>query len=81
MQTVMDRLWECLTELDKVIRRQRRAVATVAAMTNLTNLETARKHIKAAQHGLVRIEADALIPAASAATQETGPRIPGAETS
>jgi len=73
----MDRLWEALTEIDNVIRRQRRAIATVAAMTNLSNLETARGLVKKAHLVLARIEADALTPPASASLQQTPSVLPG----
>jgi len=73
----MDRLWECLTEIDNVIRRQRRTMATVAAMTNLSDLETARGLVKKAHLVLARIEADALVPPASASKSETPSNPPG----
>ena len=60
MQPIMDRLMACLTEIDLVIRRQRRAMATVAALENMNRLEKARQHIRQAQIVLVPIEGDAL---------------------
>lgn len=51
---------ESLTEIDNLIRRQRRAMATVAAIQNLNKFETARQHIRKAQFALVKIEGDAL---------------------
>jgi len=60
MQPIMDRLFACLTEIDKVIRRQRRALATIDALENMTRLERARKHIRKAQIVLSRVEGDAL---------------------
>lgn len=65
MQPIMDRLMACLTEIDLVIRRQRRAMATVAALENMTALEAARQHIRLAQRTLVAIEGDALPPESS----------------
>ncbi len=62
MREIMDRLFASLTELDKAIRRQRRAMATLDAMENLARLERARKHIRKAQIVLARIEGDALPP-------------------
>lgn len=66
MQPIMDRLMASLTEIDNAIRRQRRAMATVAALQNMSQLETARQHIRSAQRALVTIEADALPSEASA---------------
>jgi len=77
MQQVMDRCWEALTEIDNVIRRQRRAMATVAAMTNLNELETARTLVQKAHMVLARIQADALLPPASASQSETPSAPPG----
>jgi len=68
MQRIMDRLMAALTEIDLLIRRQRRAMATVAAIENLNKLETARQHIRKAQFALVEIEGDALPSQASLAT-------------
>jgi len=60
MQPLMDRLFAALTECDRVINRQRRALATVDALSNMNDLQTARKHIRAAQTALATIEGDAL---------------------
>ncbi len=60
MQPIMDRLFACLTEIDLVIRRQRRAMATIDALENMNRLEKARQHIRQAQIVLVPIEGDAL---------------------
>lgn len=62
MQPIMDRLHACLTEIDLLIRRQRRAIATIDALENMNRLEGARKHIRQAQIELVPIEVDALPP-------------------
>ncbi len=63
MRTIMDRLYACLTEIDLVIRRQRRAMATIDALENMNHLERARSYIRKAQIELVPIEGDALPPA------------------
>jgi len=60
MREIMDRLYACLTEIDLVIRRQRRALATIDALENMNRLERARQHIRKAQIELVPIEGDAL---------------------
>jgi len=60
MWALMDKLHACLTEIDMVIQRQRRAMATVAALSNMSDLETARQHIRATQNVLMHIEGDAL---------------------
>ena len=62
MQPIMDRLYACLTEINLVIRRQRRAMATIDALENMKRLERARQHIRDAQIVLARVEADALPP-------------------
>jgi len=62
MQPIMDRLYACITEIDLVIRRQRRAMATIDALENMNRLEQARKYIRKAQIELVPIEVDALPP-------------------
>jgi len=62
MQPIMDRLYACLTEIDLLIRRQRRAMATIDALENMKHLERARQHIRQAQIELVPIEGDALPP-------------------
>jgi len=62
MRTIMDRLYACLTEIDLVIRRQRRALATIDALENMNRLERARSHIRKAQIELAPIEVDALPP-------------------
>ena len=62
MRTIMDRLYACLTEIDLVIRRQRRAMATIDALENMNRLERARNHIRKAQIELAPIEGDALPP-------------------
>jgi len=67
----MDRLMASLTEIDSVIRRQRRAMATVAALQNMSQLETARQHIRSAQRVLVTVEGDALPDQASPTTSQT----------
>ena len=77
MQTVMDRLMAALTEIDNVIRRQRRAMATVAALSNMSDLETARSHIRAAQRVLVTIEGDALPTEPSPSSRQTSSPPPG----
>jgi len=60
MQRIMDRLLACVSEIDLVIRRQRRALATIDALENMNHLERARQHIRKAQIELVPIEGDAL---------------------
>lgn len=77
MQLVMDRLMASLTEIDNAIRRQRRALATVAAIQNINSMETARQHIRKAQFALIDIEGDALPPRASPMQQETPAPPPG----
>jgi len=62
MREIMDRLYACLTEIDLVIRRQRRAMATIDALENMNHLGRARSHIRKAQIELVPIEVDALPP-------------------
>ena len=64
MREIMDRLCASLTEIDKTIRQQRRALATVAAMSNMSDLESARDHIRQAQMALTHFESDALPPMA-----------------
>jgi len=71
MQPLMDRLFAALTECDRVIARQRRALATVDALSNMNDLQTARKHIRAAQTALATIEGDALPALASSTTTQT----------
>ncbi len=77
MRAIMDRLYACQTEIDIVIRRQRRALATVDAMQNMHQLETARKHIRAATIALVDVEGDALPSEASPMQKETPAPPPG----
>lgn len=77
MQLVMDRLMASLTEIDNVIHRQRRAMATVAAIENISNMETARSHIRKAQFALIGIEGDALPARASSMQQQTPTPPPG----
>lgn len=72
MQLIMDRLMESLTEIDNVIRRQGRAMATVNALSNMSDLMTARKHVRSAQHALVHIDGDAL-PDRTSPMQTEGP--------
>lgn len=74
MQRIMDRLFACLTEIDLVIRRQRRAMATIDALENMNHLERARSHIRKAQIELVPIEGDALPPELPTPPQ-TGPAV------
>jgi len=62
MRPIMDRLHACLSEIDLLIRRQRRALATIDALENMNRLEGARKHIRQAQIELVSFEVDALPP-------------------
>lgn len=62
MPEIMDRLYESLTALDRVIRRQRRAIATIDALDNMSRLELARYHMRQAQIVLARVEGDALPP-------------------
>jgi len=56
----MDRLYAAITALDDLIRRQRRAMATIDAMSNMSDLETARKHVRQAQIALAGFQGDAL---------------------
>ena len=62
MREIMDRLCASITEIDKTIRQQRRALATVAARSNMSALETARGHIRQAQMALTHFDGDALPP-------------------
>lgn len=71
MREIMDRLYACLTEIDLVIRRQRRALATIDALENMNRLERARQHIRKAQIELVPVEGDAL-PAELPTPPQTG---------
>lgn len=71
MRAIMDRLYACQTEIDALIRRQRRALATIDSLQNMRQLETARKHIRAASIALVPVEGDALPAQASPPTPQT----------
>lgn len=85
MRRVMDSLMASLTAIDDLIRQQRRAMATIAAVENMDNLQTARNHVRAAQRVLVLFEPDALPTGASGSPLQTpapppGQRKPSQET-
>jgi len=60
MRAILDRLTASITEIDNAIRRQRRALATVGALSNMSDLQTARGFITAAINTLTHFQGDAL---------------------
>ncbi len=77
MREILDRLTASITSIDNAIRRQRRALATVAALSNMSDLETARNHVRAAIAALTHFQGDALPSEASLATPQTPAPPPG----
>lgn len=71
MREILDRLTASITSIDNAIHRQRRALATVAAVSNMSDLETARNHVRAAIATLTHFQGDALPSEASLATSQT----------
>lgn len=73
MRVVMDRLYASITALDDLIRRQRRAIATIDAIRNMQRLECAREHVRQAQISIANFEGDALPDEAPPYSTQTPP--------